>query len=107
MIAPNISRWAGPLLRQMRPQFVASMLARVVCQREAIPTAEGTFWLDPSTNLGCVLIRNDIFEPSTVAALQENLGPGQTFVDLGANEGYFSVIASRIVGPSGRVIAIE
>jgi FkbM family methyltransferase len=29
------------------------------------------------------------------------------FVDLGANEGFFSVIAARAVGPTGRVLAIE
>jgi FkbM family methyltransferase len=29
------------------------------------------------------------------------------FVDLGANEGFFSVVASRLVGPAGRILAIE
>ena len=35
------------------------------------------------------------------------LSPGDTFVDVGANFGTFSLLASRIVGPSGKVIAIE
>jgi FkbM family methyltransferase len=30
-----------------------------------------------------------------------------TFVDIGANVGYFTLLASRLVGPSGRVIAVE
>jgi FkbM family methyltransferase len=32
---------------------------------------------------------------------------GDHFIDVGANEGYFTVVASRIVGPTGCVIAVE
>lgn len=32
---------------------------------------------------------------------------GDTFIDLGANEGYFSVIAGSLVEPTGRVLAVE
>lgn len=39
--------------------------------------------------------------------LSSFLKPGMAFVDLGANEGFFSVVASRLVGPTGRVLAIE
>ncbi|HWE39946.1 MAG TPA: FkbM family methyltransferase [Isosphaeraceae bacterium] len=35
------------------------------------------------------------------------LKPGMTFVDVGANVGYFTLLASRRVGAGGRVIAIE
>jgi FkbM family methyltransferase len=35
------------------------------------------------------------------------LSEGDTFVDVGANFGTFSLLASRIVGQSGKVIAIE
>jgi len=33
--------------------------------------------------------------------------PGDTVVDLGANIGYFTLLMSKLVGPSGRVISIE
>jgi FkbM family methyltransferase len=46
-------------------------------------------------------------EPELIEQFQKNLVSGNTFLDLGANEGLFSVIASRIVGPTGRVVAIE
>ncbi len=39
--------------------------------------------------------------------LKRFLHPGDTFLDIGANHGTFSVTASRLVGASGRVIAIE
>jgi len=41
------------------------------------------------------------------AALRNLLGPGDLFVDAGANIGVYTVLASRLVGPTGRVLAIE
>ncbi|MFV0317408.1 MAG: FkbM family methyltransferase [Microthrixaceae bacterium] len=35
------------------------------------------------------------------------LTPGATFVDIGANAGFFSLLAARCVGPSGSVVAFE
>ncbi len=49
----------------------------------------------------------DDYEPDVRAALRHFLEPGATFVDCGANIGYFSVLAGHLVGPSGRVVAIE
>jgi FkbM family methyltransferase len=37
----------------------------------------------------------------------ENLEQGATFLDVGANIGFFALLASKIVGPSGNVIAFE
>jgi len=37
----------------------------------------------------------------------QRISPGDTVIDVGANVGCFSVLASRMVGPTGRVIAIE
>lgn len=49
----------------------------------------------------------ETYEPATVRCLVERLGPGYTFVDVGANHGYFSVLAARLVGPTGHVFAFE
>ncbi|NOT42678.1 MAG: FkbM family methyltransferase, partial [Alphaproteobacteria bacterium] len=46
-------------------------------------------------------------EQGTIKAVEKHLKPGSTFVDVGANVGLFSVLAARIVGPSGRVVAVE
>jgi len=47
------------------------------------------------------------FEPNEFAFLDRVLRPGMVFVDVGANDGYFTLFAARRVGPSGRVVAAE
>ena len=42
-----------------------------------------------------------------VATLKHLLKEGDTFLDVGANEGFFSILASKIVGESGTVLSIE
>jgi FkbM family methyltransferase len=46
-------------------------------------------------------------EPEVQAAVQRHLRPGMTFYDIGANIGFFSLLAARIVGAEGRVVAFE
>lgn len=61
----------------------------------------------------CRARMDDLFHvlPSAQAAvhrmLKEHLRPGMTFIDAGANIGFFSVLGAKLVGPQGRVIAIE
>lgn len=41
------------------------------------------------------------------ALLRALLRPGATFVDVGANWGYFTLLAASLTGASGRVVALE
>jgi FkbM family methyltransferase len=47
------------------------------------------------------------YEPNEFAFLNEVLAPGMTFVDVGANDGLYSLFAARRVGPAGTVLAFE
>ncbi len=47
------------------------------------------------------------FEPNEFAFLARILTPGMVFVDVGANDGYYSLFAARRVGSSGLVVAFE
>jgi FkbM family methyltransferase len=47
------------------------------------------------------------WEPDLAAFLRRRLRPGDTFIDVGANIGCVSALASRLVGPHGVVVAIE
>ncbi|WP_439566856.1 FkbM family methyltransferase [Sphingopyxis sp.] len=47
------------------------------------------------------------WEPLETRVIAAALKPGDSFVDVGANIGFFSLLAHRLVGPTGRVHAIE
>jgi FkbM family methyltransferase len=47
------------------------------------------------------------YEPATTRYIAEHLGPGQVFLDIGANSGYFTLLAADRVGASGKVYAFE
>lgn len=48
-----------------------------------------------------------LYEPNKHAAIKALIQPGSTFVDIGANKGDFTLLAAKILGDSGNVIAIE
>jgi FkbM family methyltransferase len=47
------------------------------------------------------------YEPEQTAAFQQVVRPGSVVYDVGAHYGYYSLLASQLAGPSGRVIAFE
>lgn len=47
------------------------------------------------------------YAPREGALVRASLPPGGTFVDVGANFGYFALLGAAAVGPSGRVVALE
>jgi FkbM family methyltransferase len=48
-----------------------------------------------------------VWEPAITAFIRGSLAPGDKFVDIGANIGYYTCLAAKLVGPSGAVYAIE
>lgn len=48
-----------------------------------------------------------VYEPNEFMFLSEVLRPGMTFIDVGANDGLYSLFAARRVAPTGRVLAFE
>jgi FkbM family methyltransferase len=63
--------------------------------------ATGDRWISDAIRSGLLL------EPLVTRALQALVRPGDTLLDVGGNIGWFAVIGSRLVGPSGRVITVE
>ena len=71
-------------------------------------TVLGPLWIENEEGVVAERLLAEGVWDLTITGLMENvLRPGMTFVDAGANIGYFSVIGSRLVGPSGRVFAVE
>ena len=48
-----------------------------------------------------------VWEPELTAFIASRLAPGDGFLDVGANIGYFSVLAARRVGMTGSVVSVE
>ncbi len=53
------------------------------------------------------LLLDGLWESHMTGWLHDVLRPGDTFVDVGANIGYYSVLAGLRVGSAGRVVAVE
>ena len=47
------------------------------------------------------------YEPETFRFLRAQLKPGDVFLDIGAHIGLFTVVASRLVSPGGKVFSFE
>jgi len=48
-----------------------------------------------------------IWEPNLTAWIESRVGSADVFIDVGANVGYFTLLASHLVGPDGKVVAVE
>lgn len=57
--------------------------------------------------IGRVIAISGEWEPNVTAALTRALAPGDVCLDIGAHVGYFTLLASRLVGPRGHVYAFE
>lgn len=107
-----VERWVRALLLIV-PYYVVSLalLARVTLWRPL--TVDGT--TDDGVRLRCrlpdlipmYLYLFGTWEPDLAALLRCRLQPGDTFIDIGANIGCMSALASRLVDPQGVVVAIE
>jgi FkbM family methyltransferase len=49
----------------------------------------------------------NFYEPDVSNILVKVLGEGDVVLDIGANVGFFTVLAARLVGPAGHVVAFE
>jgi FkbM family methyltransferase len=63
--------------------------------------------VDASDIVGSYIAYFGVWEPNLTHWLQRRLRPDDVFVDIGANVGYFTLLASRLVGTGGGVVAFE
>ncbi len=53
------------------------------------------------------ILLEGVWDPALTGFIQSNLSLNDVFIDVGAHVGYFTLLASRRVGPGGRVLSIE
>jgi FkbM family methyltransferase len=59
------------------------------------------------SDIATELLFKGIHEPITTHLFRELINPGDCVVDVGANVGYFTLLASKLVGNRGMVLAFE
>lgn len=65
-------------------------------------------WVDAEDYaISYYLITRGIYEPRETNLFKKIVRHGMTVIDLGANIGYYTLIASKLVGESGKVYAFE
>ncbi len=96
------------LVSRVRPAPLQSAIAHGLRLNTPRVVAVGEMRLevDPMSIGGRKIIAGS-YEPEMTRVVSSYLRPGDTFIDLGANLGYFSVLGARLVGPRGCVIAVE
>jgi FkbM family methyltransferase len=57
--------------------------------------------------IGRSILKSKTYEPHVTMVVRRNLSEGGVFLDVGANIGYFTLLAASIVKQTGRVIAVE
>lgn len=89
---PRILWLARPLLRERGSEYLITNGTRMI--------------IDNEDYFSWMMVWN-YYDPATAGVLRWILRPGDTYVDVGANIGYFALHAARLVGPRGRVLAVE
>jgi FkbM family methyltransferase len=84
-----------------RPVWAALWKKESVCLVHAEQNGR-VWWLDPE-----VALRGAAAELETIKWLRSVIEPGMTVIDVGANVGQMTLEMAHLVGPTGRVIAIE
>jgi FkbM family methyltransferase len=84
------------------------------CQRFVTPHREvvslnsgGRFNVDLSDNIQRQIYFQGEYEPGITCLIRRTLASGDTFIDIGANTGYYTVVGGLIVGPEGRIHSFE
>ena len=107
--AEKIYRRLGWVLK-VRPQPLAVVLGNVVGgvnRRRLVELPNGiAYYLDPLTQFASRWFELGAYERETEAIFRAEIRPDDVVVDVGANEGYFTILAAQLAH-RGRVIAVE
>lgn len=90
---PDMPAWRGPVRLRLPQALPRDVQMRVHDARDR--------------HVSDTLLQQAVWEPRLTRLLQALLKPGDVFLDVGANIGYFTVLAAASVGPQGRVFAVE
>lgn len=88
-------------------QFIANWAKEHPSQQTVTVAGRVQMRLDTSDFLQRTLFSANDFEPRIRETIEKRLKPGDVFVDVGANVGFYSLCASKVVGVGGKIYAFE
>ena len=91
----------SPVLRNATNKALLSIIP------DSITLPEGTLFLDPFDPVISGALTLGVFEAYETETFRTFLKPGMTVVDIGANIGYYTLLAAKGVGSQGCVYAFE
>ena len=99
----------GVLYARLKRRVIAPLYNRLRGDRLYRTTfLGGPFWLPATSSaLNRNILLRGAYEPEAIELFRSRLKPGMTVYDVGANIGYYTVLAAETVGPTGRVFALK
>ena len=88
-------------LRQLTNWTIRKLLPK------QLQIGEATIVLNPNDPVVSGALNFGVYEKAETKFFQTACHSGMTFLDVGANIGYYTALATRAVGPNGKVIALE
>ena len=101
----TVRKMLGTIEHQVAPTTFTVQLTEMDAERCTVGGVE--LYCDTADAAVTPGLRSGVYEPHLTQVFERYCRPGMTVVDVGANLGYYSLLASRLVGTSGRVIALE
>ncbi len=99
--------WSGVSDRSVLGRALRLPL-RLIPEKLVVPIMQGRLkgqrWIVGASVHGCWL---GSYEFEKRRAFEETVRPGSVVFDLGAQAGFYTLLASTLVGPTGRVLAFE
>lgn len=93
-----------PFLRRFK-RFAQRLLTKSDTFTIIVNGHKMRFWTREQWRAECLL--SNSFEPYTTDLMKSIIKDGDTFLDVGAHLGYYTLLAAGLVGDDGRVIAFE
>ncbi len=96
-----------PFGRYQLANALAKLASRPFLARLPHDLGGSTFICDLQDTISREVCFTGRYEPQETQLAMRLLGPGKIVVDVGANWGYFTLVCAHLVGPTGRVLALE
>jgi len=81
--------------------------SRLPVEEETVAAHGGRLVIDRNDVIVGHAIRDGLYEPAAVSLVRKMVHSGGVVADVGANVGFFTMLAAQCVGSTGRVLAFE